>query len=79
MNFNGNALLGVAQGLVDSALIKKDFEIDVPKTTFVITLNALFDMDKLNHDLSFNANIGNIHSQGQTLIRLLKHILKIYV
>ena len=71
MNFNGNALLGVAQGLVDSALIKKDFEIDVPKTTFVITLNALFDMDKLNHDLSFNANIGNIHSQGQTLINEL--------
>ena len=68
MNFNGNALLNIAQGLVDSELIKKDFEVDVPKTTFVITLNAIFDMDKLNHDFNFNANIGNIHSSGQTLI-----------
>ncbi|RDU59615.1 translocation/assembly module TamB domain-containing protein [Helicobacter marmotae] len=69
MNFNGNALLSIAQGLVDSTLIKNDFGVDVPKTTFVTTLNALFDMDKLNHDLSFNANIGNIHSSGQTLIK----------
>lgn len=69
MNFSGNALLQVNQGLVDSALIKKDFQIEVPKTTFIIALNALFDMDKLNHDLSFNANIGNIHSQGQTLLK----------
>lgn len=71
MNFNGNALLSIAQGLVDSALIKKDFEVDVPKTTFLITLNALFDMDKLNHDFNFNANIGNIHSKGQTFIKEL--------
>lgn len=72
MNFNGNALLSVAQGLVDSALIKKDFEVDVPKTNFLITLNALFDMDKLSHDFNFNANIGNIHSAGQTLIKSLE-------
>lgn len=71
MNFNGNALLQITQGLVDSTLIKKDFEIDVPKTTFVTTLNALFDMDKLNHDFSFNGNIGNIHSSGQTLLKTL--------
>ena len=71
MNFNGNALLQIAQGLVDSTLIKKDFDIDVPKTTFVTTLNALFDMDKLNHDFSFNGNIGNIHSSGQTLLKTL--------
>ena len=71
MNFNGNALLQIAQGLVDSTLIKKDFDIDVPKTTFVTTFNALFDMDKLNHDFSFNGNIGNIHSSGQTLLKTL--------
>lgn len=71
MNFNGNALLNITQGLVDSVLIKKDFEVDVPKTTFVITLNALFDMNKLNHDFNFNSNIGNIHSQGETLINTL--------
>lgn len=71
MNFNGNALLQIAQGLVDSTLIKKDFDIDVPKTTFATTLNALFDMDKLNHDFSFNGNIGNIHSSGQTLLKTL--------
>ncbi|BAM31376.1 conserved hypothetical protein [Helicobacter cinaedi CCUG 18818 = ATCC BAA-847] len=71
MNFNGNTLLQIAQGLVDSTLIKKDFDVDVPKTTFVTTLNALFDMDKLNHDFSFNGNIGNIHSSGQTLLKTL--------
>lgn len=71
MNFNGNTLLQIAQGLVDSTLIKKDFDMDVPKTTFVTTLNALFDMDKLNHDFSFNGNIGNIHSSGQTLLKTL--------
>lgn len=71
MNFNGNALLNLTQGLVDSKLIKEDFEVDVPKTTFVITLNTLFDMDKLKHDLSFNSNIGNIHSVGQTSLKEL--------
>lgn len=71
MNFNGNALLNLTQGLVDSALIKKDFDVDVPKTTFIIALNAIFDIDKLNHDFSFNANIGNIHSSGSTLIKAL--------
>ena len=71
MNFNGNTLLQIAQGLVDSTLVKKDFDVDVPKTTFVTTLNALFDMDKLNHDFSFNGNIGNIHSSGQTLLKTL--------
>lgn len=71
MNFNGNALLNLTQGLVDSKLIKEDFEVDVPKTTFVITLNTLFDMDKLKHDLSFNSNIGNIHSAGQTSLKEL--------
>lgn len=68
LNFDGNALLSIAQGVVDSALIKKDFQIDVPKTTFMLTLNALFNKDKVNHDLSLNTNVGNIHSQGQTLL-----------
>ncbi|TLD96296.1 hypothetical protein LS71_006120 [Helicobacter jaachi] len=70
-NLNGNALLSISQGLVDSALIKKDFAIEVPKTTFVTTLNALFDMDKLKHDFNFNANIGNIHSSGETQLKTL--------
>lgn len=71
MNFNGNALLNITQGLVDSALIQKDFEIEVPKTTFVITFNALFDTDTLNHNFNFNSNIGNILSSGKTSIKEL--------
>lgn len=71
MNFNGNTLLNITQGSVNSTLIKKDFAVQVPKTTFVIALNAIFDMDKLNHDLSFNSNIGNIHSNGDTSLNTL--------
>lgn len=71
MNLNGNALLQINQGVVDSSLIEKDFEIAVPKTNFVITLNGIFDMDKLNHDFNFNSNIGNIHFAGESLLKTL--------
>lgn len=62
----GNASMHITQGVVDSALIHKDFDIEVGKTTFATTLNAFFKANELHHELVFSSNMGNIHLNGQT-------------
>lgn len=62
----GNANVQITQGVVDSALIKKDFGIEVGKATFTTTLDAFFEANELHHNFVFGSNIGNIHLTGQT-------------
>lgn len=56
----------ITQGNIDRTLIKKDFQIEVPKTTFNLSLNAFLETDEIQHELNFNSNVGNIHINGQT-------------
>ena len=65
-NFNGQATLAITQGGFSKELIQKDFDIEIPRTSWSANLSAIFDMDTIKHNLVFNANVGRIISSGDT-------------
>lgn len=65
---SGQANLAITQGVFSQALIQKDFDITIPRTSFTANANAIFDTDKIKHNLAFNANVGKILSSGTTQI-----------
>lgn len=65
-NFNGQATLAITQGGFSKELIQKDFDIEIPRTSWSANLSAIFDMDTIKHNLAFNANVGRIISSGDT-------------
>ncbi|QOG11573.1 hypothetical protein [Arcobacter sp. FWKO B] len=70
-DFNPNSLDGLAKvnvknGLVDTNLMKKEFEIDLPKTNFELNLDALLQKD-ISYDLLFNSNLAVISSDGNII------------
>lgn len=65
-NFNGQATLAITQGGFSQELIQKDFDIEIPRTSWNANLSAIFDMDTIKHNLVFNANVGRIISSGDT-------------
>lgn len=65
-NFNGQATLAITQGGFSQELIQKDFDIEIPRTSWNANLSAIFDMDSVKHNLVFNANVGRIISSGDT-------------
>ncbi len=71
LEFDGKALLQVSEGVFSQSLIQKDFGVAIPKTNFGISLDALFDMDTINHNFVFDSNIGKILSAGASKIKTL--------
>lgn len=65
-NFNGQTTLAITQGGFSKDLIQKDFDIEIPRTSWSANLSAIFDMDSVKHNLVFNANVGRIISSGDT-------------
>lgn len=66
--FNGQANLAITQGIFSQALIQKDFDITIPRTSFTTNASAIFNTDTIKHNLAFNANVGKILSSGTTQI-----------
>ncbi|RAX54685.1 hypothetical protein CCY99_02675 [Helicobacter sp. 16-1353] len=72
LQFTGQALAKISSGTVSTNLVKQDFNIAVPSTTFTVNLLANFDGTNIIHKLEFLSNIGNINSNGNTIIKTLK-------
>lgn len=68
MNFTGAVVATVKDGIVSSSLIKKDFNLDIPNTNFIINLDSKFNGKSITHRLDLMSNIGNIDSTGETII-----------
>lgn len=66
--FSGQANLAITQGIFSQALIQKDFDITIPRTSFTTNASAIFNADTIKHNLAFNANVGKILSSGTTQI-----------
>lgn len=66
--FSGEAHLGIKGGNFSQSAIKKDFEIDIPKTDFTTKLQVDFQKDIIAHTFVFDSNIGVIQSDGTTKI-----------
>lgn len=72
MNFTGSLIAKVADGAISKSLVKKDFGLDVPNTSFSINLDSKFNGKDIDHRLDFISNIGNINSIGKTAIETLR-------
>lgn len=73
LNFTGSANAEISKAKFSESLIQKDFNIKIPNTTdFVVNLNASFDGKDVKHTLNFLSQIGNITSNGSTVISELK-------
>lgn len=72
LNFVGNANATIADGSVSKALVKQDFNLNIPDTNFIVNLVGDFDGSNVKHRLEFLSNIGEINSSGSTTIPYLK-------
>lgn len=60
MEFSGKNILEIKQGDFSQRLIAKDFGIQVPKTTFTIHQESIFDKKDIKQDFVFDSNVGKI-------------------
>lgn len=60
MEFSGKNILEIKQGDFSQRLIAKDFGIQVPKTTFIIHQESIFDKKDIKQDFVFDSNVGKI-------------------
>lgn len=60
MEFSGKNILEIKQGDFNQRLIAKDFGIQVPKTTFTIRQESIFDKKDIKQDFVFDSNVGKI-------------------
>lgn len=61
MEFSGKNILEIKQGDFSQRLIAKDFGIQVPKTTFTIHQESIFDKKDIKQDFVFDSNVGKIN------------------
>ena len=59
-------------GSFDRSVLKKDFNITIPKTRFAMNLDAALKGDNVNYTYLFNSNLAKIKSGGNVVIEPLK-------
>jgi len=62
---DGNVLLVTKNGLLNSAVMKKDFNITIPKTAFSMNLEALLAGESANYRYLLTSNLAKISSSGE--------------
>jgi len=61
---DGNILLRTQKGVLNSAVMKKDFNITVPKTLFAMKLKAKLKGDDVDYVYLLDSNLAKIESAG---------------
>ncbi|MCK4874576.1 MAG: hypothetical protein KAS26_01905, partial [Sulfurimonas sp.] len=69
---DGDIVLKTKNGKINSILMKKDFNVTIPKTTFLMTLDATLKGDDVVYKYAFNSNLANITSSGDVTPEPLK-------
>jgi len=69
---DGNILLVTKEGSLNSGVLKKDFNITVPKTAFSMNLNADLKGDAVEYKYILNSNLAKISSAGNVIPEPLK-------
>ena len=73
---DGDITLKTKDGKINTILMKKDFDIDLPKTNFLMTLDATLKGDDVVYGYAFNSNLANVTSSGKIVPEPLKTDLK---
>jgi hypothetical protein len=64
-NLDGDVKLITKNGEFNSKVLKKDFNITVPKTTFRMRLNAILKGDDIDYNYIFDSNLAKLASKGR--------------
>ncbi len=73
---DGDILLTTKNGEVDKKLMKKDFDVTLPKTTFSMNLKANLKGDDVEYSYALNSNLAKITSGGKVTPEPLKTDIK---
>ncbi len=73
---DGDITLKTNNGKINTILMKKDFDVDLPKTNFLMTLDATLKGDDVVYKYAFNSNLANITSSGNLTPKPLNTDLK---
>lgn len=61
LEFSGKNVLSITQGNFSQSLIAKDFDLQIPKTTFTLRQESVFDKKDIKQDFTFDSNVGKIN------------------
>ena len=61
LDFSGKNVLSITQGNFSQSLIAKDFDLQIPKTTFSLHQDSVFDKKDIKQDFTFDSNVGKIN------------------
>lgn len=73
---DGDIKLATLHGLLNSKVMKKDFNITIPKTAFTMNLDTILKGDNVNYKYILNSNLAKITSDGIITPEPLKVVLK---
>ncbi len=73
---DGDILLQTKDGIVDRKLMKRDFNITLPKTAFSINLDAKLKGDDIDYSYLLSSNLAKISSSGIVTPSPLKTVIK---
>lgn len=73
---DGDVQLLTTNGKLNTAVMKKDFAINIPQTDFKMKLDAKLLKDDLIYTYLFNSNLANISSEGRVVPEPLELDLK---
>ncbi len=71
-NLQGDVKIQLLDGKIDTALMKRDFNITIPKTAFSLNQTAHLRAKDINYDMTFNSNLAQILSSGTISPKPLK-------
>jgi hypothetical protein len=75
-NLQGDLLVKLSDGYIDTSLMKRDFNITLPKTEFTLNQTAKLRGKEIKYDTSFESNLAKILSSGTLSPKPLKTDLK---
>lgn len=73
---DGDITLKTKDGKINTKLMKKDFDVDLPKTDFLMRLDATLKGDDVVYNYEFNSNLATITSSGSLVPEPLNTDLK---
>ncbi|QOY51463.1 hypothetical protein [Candidatus Sulfurimonas baltica] len=64
---DGDIVLSTKNGIINPTLMKRDFNVTIPKTTFFMNLDAKLKGDDIDYSCELVSNLFNINSSGKVL------------
>jgi hypothetical protein len=73
---DGDISLKTSKGSINTKVMKKDFDITIPKTAFAMNLDAKLKGDDVDYKYFLKSNLANITSSGKVIPEPLKTDIK---